>query len=411
MMSFDWDNATWQTGRQAEGPTWRMTVASDWAPMRRYEEQIVANPEGIYGDVLPALRECDLCIVNVESTLGDRGEAIPKGGRDQRAVESLLRVPFHVACLANNHTMDFGPPSLEHTMSVLQQAGLKTVGAGMSGADAARPLVLTVRDVRVAILDCAEGEECRSIGGGPGVYGFEAPAVADQVRSLKSDGQADVVVVVFHGGREHTPLPPPYVVNWLRAVADAGADAVLAHHPHVPQGIELRGTVPIAYSLGNFVFWQNSELFYRRAGYLVHLDFRGAVLARMTLTPYLIRPEGLLKMTGQAKETLLRDLKHNSDLLADPQSVTAAWDAFIDRVGLEGMMNSLDGAIKLSRTEKRPAAAKMLNVFATPAHRELFVRGLRRATRGQDGTSPDWAKELVARWTTLRYDEVVPESA
>jgi isopropylmalate/homocitrate/citramalate synthase len=32
---------------------------------------------------------------------------------------------------------------------------------------------------------------------------------------------------------------------------DAGADAVIGHHPHVPQGIEIRDGVPILYSLGN----------------------------------------------------------------------------------------------------------------------------------------------------------------
>ena len=39
-----------------------------------------------------------------------------------------------------------------------------------------------------------------------------------------------------------------------RAAIDAGADLVLGHHPHVPQGIEFYKEGVIAYSLGNFVF-------------------------------------------------------------------------------------------------------------------------------------------------------------
>jgi poly-gamma-glutamate synthesis protein (capsule biosynthesis protein) len=35
---------------------------------------------------------------------------------------------------------------------------------------------------------------------------------------------------------------------------DAGADLVVGHHPHVLQGIEVRGHALIAYSLGNFLF-------------------------------------------------------------------------------------------------------------------------------------------------------------
>ena len=62
------------------------------------------------------------------------------------------------------------------------------------------------------------------------------------------------MLVIFHGGREYAPCPPPYVVNALRRFARAGACAVVAHHPHVPQGIEIVEGVPIAYSQGNFVF-------------------------------------------------------------------------------------------------------------------------------------------------------------
>ncbi|TLM98076.1 MAG: hypothetical protein FDZ75_03205, partial [Actinobacteria bacterium] len=37
-------------------------------------------------------------------------------------------------------------------------------------------------------------------------------------------------------------------------VIDAGADMVLAHHPHVIQGVEFYNGKLIAYSLGDFVF-------------------------------------------------------------------------------------------------------------------------------------------------------------
>jgi hypothetical protein len=40
----------------------------------------------------------------------------------------------------------------------------------------------------------------------------------------------------------------------FRQIARAGADIILGHHPHVPQGIEIVDGCLIAYSLGNFVF-------------------------------------------------------------------------------------------------------------------------------------------------------------
>jgi poly-gamma-glutamate synthesis protein (capsule biosynthesis protein) len=37
---------------------------------------------------------------------------------------------------------------------------------------------------------------------------------------------------------------------------DAGADAIIGHHPHVVQGMEIYKQRPIFYSLGNFIFDQ-----------------------------------------------------------------------------------------------------------------------------------------------------------
>jgi hypothetical protein len=53
------------------------------------------------------------------------------------------------------------------------------------------------------------------------------------------------------------------------------------------------------------------------------------------------------------------------------------------------------------------AAAKLLNVLRTPAHHGFYMRACERVTRGEEGSSPQWARDLVARWTTLRYDAVV----
>jgi poly-gamma-glutamate synthesis protein (capsule biosynthesis protein) len=37
------------------------------------------------------------------------------------------------------------------------------------------------------------------------------------------------------------------------SIIRAGADAIIGHHPHWPQGIEMYHNKPIIYSLGNFV--------------------------------------------------------------------------------------------------------------------------------------------------------------
>ena len=52
-------------------------------------------------------------------------------------------------------------------------------------------------------------------------------------------------------------VPLPEWRTIYRTFVDCGADAVIASHPHVPQGWEVYNGKPIYYSLGNFVFEKN----------------------------------------------------------------------------------------------------------------------------------------------------------
>ncbi|TNJ58672.1 CapA family protein [Paenibacillus hemerocallicola] len=385
----------------------RLTIGSDWLPLRGYEIKSGEDPLAVYGDLLPLLRNSDVNIINVETTLGSHGLPIPKAGpnfrADENAVRALTAVPFHVACMANNHIMDYGADSLRRTLDVLREAGLQTVGAGLTGEEAARPLFLEIGDIAVAIINCGEGEACCSIDNGPGANGFELSGLTRQIRHVKS--QADHVLVLFHGGREYAPMPPEYVVNGLREAAEAGASAVIAHHPHVPQGIEIYGGVPIVYSQGNFVFWQEDDAFYKHTGYLVHLDVRKDRISGMEISPYVIERNGLSLMNGQLKAGFLQAMRTVSELLADPHAVRAVWNAFVDVVGLSGMTRNLETVLAELAGNTGTGAARLHNLFFAPAHRELFMNGLKRASHGELGDSPEWAKMLVRHWQKCRCDE------
>jgi Bacterial capsule synthesis protein PGA_cap len=74
-------------------------------------------------------------------------------------------------------------------------------------------------------------------------------------------GLADYTIVTIHaheGGRERT-LPADFLVTFARAMVDAGADLFVGHGPHVLRGIEIYKGKPILYSLGDFIF-QNETL-------------------------------------------------------------------------------------------------------------------------------------------------------
>ena len=69
--------------------------------------------------------------------------------------------------------------------------------------------------------------------------------------------QADRVVVSLHAHEqlgEDKAIAAEFVESFSRACIDAGAHAVIGHGPHVLRGIEIYHGRPIFYSLGNFIF-------------------------------------------------------------------------------------------------------------------------------------------------------------
>jgi poly-gamma-glutamate capsule biosynthesis protein CapA/YwtB (metallophosphatase superfamily) len=83
--------------------------------------------------------------------------------------------------------------------------------------------------------------------------------IAAVVRSAA--GLADYTLVTIHaheGGRDRL-VPADFLVTFARAMVDAGADLFVGHGPHVLRGVEMYKGKPILYSLGDFIF-QNETL-------------------------------------------------------------------------------------------------------------------------------------------------------
>ncbi len=404
MSEFDWHEGAWRRPGAGEADA-RIVVAGDWAPIRRHAERLAAEPEAFYGDLLPLLRRADLAVVNVEAALGSAGEPIQKAGPNLRgpaeAVAGLSAVPFHVATLANNHTFDYGSEGFRETRDLLHDAGLRTVGAALSREEAEAPLTVEVAGTRVALVPFCEGEDATAARDDrPGTAGWDVESVCRRVRAIRDE--ADVVLVIPHAGREHAPLPPPYVVEAYRRVADAGADAVVAHHPHVPQPVELRGPTPIVYSTGNFAFFQKADAFYRHSGLLVELELAEGRLAGLRLHPYAIAAEGLHRLDAELRARLLDRLRDAGEALGEPDRVRAAWEAFIDYAedgGEPGMEAVLDWSLAGTRDDARLGAARVRNLLIPPSQRHFWIDRCNRIVDGRMGTAPPWARELVREWT------------
>jgi len=400
---FDWGRGRWANDAVPQARA-EIVIASDWAPIRAFDGIVARTPEAVYGDVLPVLRRGDLRIVNLECALSGDASPVSKSGSVFKGrpehIRGLTAVPFEVVTLANNHVFDYGPEAFRQTLELLADHSIRTVGAGMSPEEARRPLVLEVSGVRIGIVNFSEGEDLTAAVSGPGVFGWDIEAVAQSVRAIRPG--VDVILVVCHGGVEYIPFPPPYLAEAFRRIAGAGADLICGHHAHVPQGVQFAGGVPICYSLGNFVFWQETDLLYRKLGYLVKAGVSSAGVAHIELVPYAIGPGCLRLLEGDERARFFEALQKVSLPLARPEGIADAWHGFLRHYGIKGFRDEI--AMILDRMDREPAkgAAMMRNRITTMQHREHWIGAMTRIMDGTIDESPQWAYELAVEWLTQK---------
>jgi poly-gamma-glutamate synthesis protein (capsule biosynthesis protein) len=198
----------------------------------------------------------DLVFGNLETALGNHGlrpsdiQSLEMRGPEDGATR-LRAAGFNVVNIANNHILQHGREAFDATVAALAQQGVAVVGVRQHGRPAAEPVLVERDGVRIAFLGYAF-EPDRYFSGTP-LYAFGPSCdIPAEVRAARA--QADVVVCSMHWGDEFIRYPNSEMRRLGRAAIDAGAHAVLGHHPHVFQGVETYRDGVIAYSLGNFAF-------------------------------------------------------------------------------------------------------------------------------------------------------------
>jgi poly-gamma-glutamate synthesis protein (capsule biosynthesis protein) len=202
------------------------------------------------------LKSFDIFSVNLEAPLEGVGTPIHKAGpslnQSASTVNFLQELGANVVSCANNHICDYGKEALIHTLRLL--ADKTVVGAGTSFQDAYQLKTKRIKNKEIGFLSFAEngyGALCDS----SDHYGYawiNHKKADDMI--IQGSAVCDVLIVQVHAGVEEVDIPLPEWRERYRKIIDLGASAVIATHPHVPQGWEIYNGSPIFYSLGNFFF-------------------------------------------------------------------------------------------------------------------------------------------------------------
>lgn len=305
----------------------------------------------------PYFKEVDILFGNLECVFIPAG--YPQSEVDPKALiapfpgdeiaASLARAGFTFMNLAENHILDAGVVGMNHTRQVLEGAGLKTGGVGDSQIEARSLVTIERAGLTIGFLCYCEDNNYVLGTRGPCHAFYERDAVIADVE--KARGAVDVLVVSVHADLEFMPAPSLPRRRTFREIAVAGADVILGHHPHVPQGCEMyRGSL-IAYSLGNFLFPGQSSRYMRSRlprtaqSFLLKVEVGRGGVESFERVPFEVRggaAERPVPLLGEEAEGLLAYFAQLDALLEDEVFLRDSWRSFARKKLAQNLRRAID---------------------------------------------------------------------
>jgi poly-gamma-glutamate capsule biosynthesis protein CapA/YwtB (metallophosphatase superfamily) len=257
------------------GKEYRLSASGDLMRSKHLAE----SRDRLYDQVADLIFGADYAIANLESSIAP---GMPNGRDATESSGSLqigLAMPeyetlkqhkgrkFDVLQLANNHVMDNGEEGLMLNMKILEKDGIDYIGTYTT--EKASTQVKTTKMGELTI-----GWVCHTSSVNNRPLPADKPWIVDitffdlvkdpdmlrieaQIKAARAAG-CDLVMLVLHWGAEWEFYPNPRQLRYAHKLAEVGADAIIAQHPHVIQPIEIYRPrsdpdkqVPILYSLGN----------------------------------------------------------------------------------------------------------------------------------------------------------------
>lgn len=341
----------------------RLTFSGDVMFGRRYydrdEDGVLGEPQDLLflgaveqgtSDLFRYMRgyllSDDHTSINLETTLLEselNGHPINRIVFHSKAQSAKALRPAGVdsVSLGNNHIFDYLEAGVKETIEHLDEVKMPWFGAGLdlSRARASR-LRVTKGELNVAMQGFSnltgfklEDPKLRLMAtDDPPKAGGLAAWASELKRFVQSpELSQDLVIPIIHGGSEYLDTPSVGIQEDLELSVSAGADLVVAHHPHVPSGVwrysKGEHSALMLGSLGNFVFDQlKFETFssYLAVVDLVRVDQKSSV-ERISLVPFAIQDFVPRPITSYAAQSLGRKVAALSGKTKMPAK--AGWEA------------------------------------------------------------------------------------
>jgi len=238
-----------------------LALAGDTMLGRGVADALRVDPRAplVAPEVAEYLGRADAFVLNLECCISDRGKPFPDPHKPfffrapPVAAERLGELGVTAVTLANNHALDYGTEALLDTLSLLDSAGVGTVGAGENEELARSTCRLRCGELWLRLAAFCDHPAAFAAGPDrPGVafadLSSELPAWIDDAARPEPGGR-EAVLVMAHWGPNMILEPLLRVRRAADELLAAGVTLVAGHSAHVFQGVSGR----VLFDLGDFI--------------------------------------------------------------------------------------------------------------------------------------------------------------
>lgn len=203
---------------------------------------VLEKPQKVFKN---SMKMPDYFFANLESPLGAASEPLIKNSDDLNLCSAadqsgvLTKGHLTLVSLVNNHRNDCQINGIEETRRILEQNQILFVGLDLI------PAYIETSNGKIAIIAAEDV-----------TIPIDVDSLVSHVKRARQIAQ--VVIVSVHWGNEYQTGPDSRQQEIAQQLADAGADVIWGHHPHVLQKMEWLNAASgkktlVFYSLGNLI--------------------------------------------------------------------------------------------------------------------------------------------------------------
>ena len=234
-----------------------------------------------FEDVKKYFDDSDFVVGNFETVTAGENVGIsdyPCFNSPDSIAAAVADAGFDLVTTANNHCMDKGMKGTLRTLEVLDQNGIDHIGTYGSYEERAHIYTNDINGINIAFLSYTYGTNGIRVPEKWLVNIMSEELIKSDIARAK-ELNPDIIVILPHMGNEYETYTREVFKDWAYMMLNAGADIVVASHPHVLQPMEIiditneDGTVRkgfVMYSMGNFISSQTTPP--RNASILLNIE-------------------------------------------------------------------------------------------------------------------------------------------